>query len=121
MGKGLVCQDVFSMKKSGYRCLISVGRGYFRFITWGFGPLFCLANSPKSDMKKAMVDEPNVTINQAYLKTMEKKVEDLRVLIEVSAIISSTLDFCDLMNLVMEKAKKHKTAQHNINLRLHRI
>ena len=52
-----------------------------------------------------MVDESTITVNQAYLKTIEKKVEDLRTLIEVSAIISSTLDFCDLMTLVMEKAK----------------
>ena len=52
-----------------------------------------------------MVDELTITVNQAYLKTIEKKVEDLRTLIEVSAIISSTLDFCDLMTLVMEKAK----------------
>ena len=56
-------------------------------------------------MKKTMVNEPNITISQAYLKTIEKKVEDLKTLIEVSAIISSTLDFCDLMRLVMEKAK----------------
>ena len=56
-------------------------------------------------MKKTMVDEPNITISRAYLKTIEKKVEDLKTLIEVSAIISSTLDFCDLMTLVMEKAK----------------
>ena len=56
-------------------------------------------------MKKTMVDEPNITISRAYLKTIEKKVEDLKTLIEVSAIISSTLDFCDLMRLVMEKAK----------------
>jgi phosphoserine phosphatase RsbU/P len=52
-----------------------------------------------------MVDELTITVNQAYLKTIEKKVEDLMTLIEVSAIISSTLDFCDLMTLVMEKAK----------------
>jgi len=52
-----------------------------------------------------MVDEPTITLNQAYLKIIEKKVEDLRTLIEVSAIISSTLDFRDLMTLVMEKAK----------------
>ena len=52
-----------------------------------------------------MVDEPTVTLNQAYLKTIEKKVEDLKTLIEVSAIISSTLDFSDLMILTMEKAK----------------
>jgi phosphoserine phosphatase RsbU/P len=52
-----------------------------------------------------MVSEPDITISQAYLKTIEKKVEDLKTLIEVSAIISSTLDFCDLMRLVMEKAE----------------
>jgi transcriptional regulator with GAF, ATPase, and Fis domain len=64
-----------------------------------------LANSPKSGIKKAMIDEPTVTVNQAYLKAIEKRVEDLRTLIEVSAIISSTLDFSDLMTLVMEKTK----------------
>jgi sigma-B regulation protein RsbU (phosphoserine phosphatase) len=52
-----------------------------------------------------MIDEPTVTVNQAYLKAIEKRVEDLRTLIEVSAIISSTLDFSDLMTLVMEKTK----------------
>ena len=52
-----------------------------------------------------MIDEPTVTVNRAYLKAIEKRVEDLRALIEVSAIISSTLDFCDLMTLVMEKTK----------------
>jgi sigma-B regulation protein RsbU (phosphoserine phosphatase) len=52
-----------------------------------------------------MVHEPTISVNEAYLKTIEKKVEDLRTLIEVSAIISSTLDFSELMTLVMEKAK----------------
>lgn len=39
------------------------------------------------------------------LKRIEKKIEALRALIEVSAIISSTLDFNKLIRLVMEKAK----------------
>ena len=56
-------------------------------------------------MNKTMVNEPNITISQAYLRTIERKVEDLKTLMEVSAIISSTLDFYDLMRLVMEKAK----------------
>jgi sigma-B regulation protein RsbU (phosphoserine phosphatase) len=58
-----------------------------------------------------MVDEPTIPVNQAYLKTIEKKVEDLRALIEVSAIISSTLDFNELMTLVMEKAKSLMKAE----------
>lgn len=58
-----------------------------------------------------MVDEPTIPVNQAYLKTIEKRVEDLRALIEVSAIISSTLDFNELMTLVMEKAKSLMKAE----------
>jgi len=62
-------------------------------------------------MKKAMVDQPTITVNQAYLRTIEKKVGDLEALIEVSAIISSTLDFNELMTLVMEKAKSLMNAE----------
>jgi phosphoserine phosphatase RsbU/P len=58
-----------------------------------------------------MVDEPTIPVNQAYLKTIEKKVEDLKTLIEVSAIISSTLDFNELMTLVMEKTKSLMKAE----------
>lgn len=58
-----------------------------------------------------MVHEPTIAVNEAYLKTIEKKVEDLRTLIEVSAIISSTLDFSELMTLVMEKAKSLMEAE----------
>jgi sigma-B regulation protein RsbU (phosphoserine phosphatase) len=58
-----------------------------------------------------MVDEPTIPVNQAYLKTIEKKVEDLKTLIEVSAIISSTLDLNELMTLVMEKAKSLMKAE----------
>ncbi len=48
---------------------------------------------------------PEVTVDKDYLDVIQKKVEDLKVLIEVSAIISSTLDFNALMSLVMKKAK----------------
>jgi sigma-B regulation protein RsbU (phosphoserine phosphatase) len=52
-----------------------------------------------------MAKESNVTVSEAYLKKLEKKVEDLKILIDVSAIISSTLNLEDLMPLVMEKSK----------------
>ncbi|GBE06892.1 MAG TPA: GAF domain-containing protein [Nitrospirae bacterium] len=54
---------------------------------------------------------PEVTVSRDYLRTLEKKVEDLKTLIEVSTIISSTLDFNELMKLVMEKAKKIMDAE----------
>lgn len=44
--------------------------------------------------------------SEEYLKSMEKKVADLRLLMDVSSIISSTLDFNELIGLVMEKAKE---------------
>jgi sigma-B regulation protein RsbU (phosphoserine phosphatase) len=52
-----------------------------------------------------MPKESNVIVSEAYLKKLEKRVEDLKVLIDVSTIISSTLELGDLMPLVMEKAK----------------
>jgi sigma-B regulation protein RsbU (phosphoserine phosphatase) len=52
-----------------------------------------------------MAKESNVTVSETYLKKLEKKVEDLKILIDVSAIISSTLNLEDLMPLVMEKSK----------------
>ncbi len=52
-----------------------------------------------------MAKKPEVNVSKDYLKNLEKKVEDLKTLMEVSAIISSTLDFNELMTLVMEKAK----------------
>ncbi|MEW6108378.1 MAG: GAF domain-containing SpoIIE family protein phosphatase [Nitrospirota bacterium] len=52
-----------------------------------------------------MTKRDKVTVERDYLKNIEKKVEDLKMLMEVSAIISSTLDFNDLMTIVMEKAK----------------
>ena len=58
-----------------------------------------------------MTKEPTVTVSKDYLKNVEKKVEDLKTLIEVSAIISSTLDFNDLITIVMEKAKKVMDAE----------
>lgn len=44
--------------------------------------------------------------NKEYIRTLERKVEALRILTEVSSIISSTLDISELMSLVMEKAKE---------------
>ncbi len=58
-----------------------------------------------------MVKEPTVTVSRDYLKNIERKVEDLKTLIEVSTIISSTLDFNDLITLVMEKTKQVMDAE----------
>jgi sigma-B regulation protein RsbU (phosphoserine phosphatase) len=58
-----------------------------------------------------MAKESNVTVSEAYLKKLEKKVEDLKILIDVSAIISSTLNLEDLMPLVMEKSKNIMDAE----------
>lgn len=58
-----------------------------------------------------MAKESNITVSEAYLKKLEEKVEDLKILIDVSAIISSTLDLEDLMPLVMEKAKNIMDAE----------
>jgi len=44
--------------------------------------------------------------NKEYIRNLEKRVETLRILTEVSSIISSTLDIRELMSLVMEKAKE---------------
>ena len=52
-----------------------------------------------------MIDDRTTHVNKDYLKAMEKKMEGLKALIEISAIISSTLDFNELITLVMEKAK----------------
>ncbi|KJR42023.1 serine phosphatase RsbU, regulator of sigma subunit [Candidatus Magnetoovum chiemensis] len=41
-----------------------------------------------------------------FFECTEKRVNDLKALIEVSALITSTLDFQDLIPLVMEKAKE---------------
>ena len=52
-----------------------------------------------------MTDGPTVTVPSDYLSNLEKKVRDLNSLMEVSSIISSTLDLSDLITLVMEKSK----------------
>ncbi|MCL4491746.1 MAG: SpoIIE family protein phosphatase [Nitrospirae bacterium] len=58
-----------------------------------------------------MPGESKITVPEDYLRNLEKKVEDLKALREVSVLISSTLDFNDLMTLVMEKAKKVMSAE----------
>ena len=57
------------------------------------------------------MEEPIVSVNKDYLNTMEKKMGGLKALIEVSAIISSTLDFNNLMALAMEKARDFMNAE----------
>ncbi len=52
-----------------------------------------------------MKQQRPLTEAEAHLQGIEKKVEDLRMLMDVSSIISSTLDFNELIGLVMEKAK----------------
>ena len=52
-----------------------------------------------------MVKNTEIVVEQSYLRNLEKKVEDLRILTEVSATISSTLDLGELLTIVMEKAK----------------
>jgi len=58
-----------------------------------------------------MAKKPTVAVPKDYLKKIEKKVQDLETLIEVSTIISSTFDFNELIKLVMEKAKKVMNAE----------
>lgn len=58
-----------------------------------------------------MSEENKVTVSHEYLRNIEKKVEDLKTLTDISAIISSTLDFNELLTLVMEKAKNVMDAE----------
>ncbi len=58
-----------------------------------------------------MADEQKITVPEQYLRSLESKVENLKVLIDVSSLISSTLDLNDLMPLVMEKAKNVMDAE----------
>lgn len=46
-----------------------------------------------------------IPVSEEHLRNLERKVEDLRILAEISALISSTLDLSELMTLVIEKAK----------------
>jgi len=58
-----------------------------------------------------MSEESTITVIEGYLRGIEKKVDNLKALFEISAIISSTLDINDLMQLVMEKAKNELQAE----------
>jgi sigma-B regulation protein RsbU (phosphoserine phosphatase) len=70
-----------------------------------------LEKSSKSVIKAVMMDDHTTPVNKDYLQTMEKRMEGLKALIEVSSIISSTLDFNELITLVMEKAKSFMNAE----------
>jgi sigma-B regulation protein RsbU (phosphoserine phosphatase) len=58
-----------------------------------------------------MADGPTVTVSQEFLEGMQKKVERLKTLMEISSLIASTLDFDELISLVMEKAKNVMEAE----------
>src|SRR5208283_5640117 len=58
-----------------------------------------------------MASGAEINISVEYLKGLEKKVEDLKILIDMSALISSTLELNELMQLVMEKAKNELQAE----------
>jgi len=52
-----------------------------------------------------MGEKKLITIPEEQLAGIEKMIADLRMLMDVSSLISSTLDFNELIGLVMEKAK----------------
>jgi phosphoserine phosphatase RsbU/P len=52
-----------------------------------------------------MKEGNKVSVSGDYLVRLEQKVEALKILTEVSPVISSTLDLKELMTIVMEKAK----------------
>jgi sigma-B regulation protein RsbU (phosphoserine phosphatase) len=58
-----------------------------------------------------MTKNHKASVPREYLDALERKVEDLKILTEISATISSTLDFSELINLVMEKAKSVMEAE----------
>ena len=58
-----------------------------------------------------MAHEPEVSISREHLRNIEQKVQELKLLIDVSTIISSTLELDELMPLVMEKAKNVMKAE----------
>src|SRR5208283_4417082 len=58
-----------------------------------------------------MESKRKINIPEEYLKNLEKRVDGLKVILEISEIISSTLDLKDLMSLVMEKAKNQMAAE----------
>jgi hypothetical protein len=62
-----------------------------------------------------MEDEPLVTVSEAFLKGMERKVEGLKKLMEMSAIFSSTFDPDDLISLIMAlglRQPRHRLPAH---------
>ena len=58
-----------------------------------------------------MEDNSLVTVSEAFLKGVERKAERLNTLMEMSAILSSTLDLDELISVVMEKAKSELNAE----------
>ena len=70
-----------------------------------------LQTREKYDIHVTMADIPRANGSEAVLKGMEGKVHRLKALMEMSALLSSTLDIDDLIYLVMEKVKSHLDAE----------
>ena len=66
----------------------------------------CLANIPEICYLISMTDDRIISVPAAYLNKLEQKVGGISALVEISAIISSTHQLDELMNLVMDRAKK---------------
>ena len=60
---------------------------------------------------ETMAEERKITVSEKHLRNIEKKVASLKLLIDVSTLISSTLELDELMPLVMEKAKNVMDAE----------
>ncbi|MBI5100915.1 MAG: SpoIIE family protein phosphatase [Nitrospirae bacterium] len=58
-----------------------------------------------------MADDDNISVPAYYLGKLEQKVAGLSTLIDISEIISSTMDLDALMDLVMDKAKLEMEAE----------
>jgi phosphoserine phosphatase RsbU/P len=58
-----------------------------------------------------MPDGARVTVTASYLGNLKKKGQALKILTEISPVLSSTLDLNELMTIVMEKAKNIMKAE----------
>jgi sigma-B regulation protein RsbU (phosphoserine phosphatase) len=68
-------------------------------------PFLCLVKTAENLLFITVGEKPTVEIAGEVLRNMEKKVEDLKTLMDISSVISSTLDFRELISVVIEKAK----------------
>jgi len=81
------------------------------FIAGSVPIIFFLTLLVKNVIQYAMASDSEITVSREYLRGLEKKIKDFKTLIEMSELISSTLDLNELMQLVMEKAKQELQAE----------